>query len=598
MNMTNIHASPTTEEDWLFDHADQRDQPRVVNPITRYLCGAAYVSTRFADQVIKELTEDGHRAVTPSIGYDVEPVIRHAYRARRIWLTQHLLLTFLLVSGLVLAPVGTFLLLTVALLLLVPSLVTARDKGSRWKMVGWIVLAFVILNCVAGPFFALFMALNADNYTGSWSDPSWSDPTIATDEGMSAGTRYTLETTVMAVVTFAVVAVCRATQLRVLTTELAAGSEHSAPIVSGSLTTHRLATVAAAQHGNVVLHSGYNPFLGAGQVVDAWSVAVELKAAPQVDALVRPRRAPETPVAIDPVELNRYVKHRLAALRSPDLPERERMDGLSLRDQVVASGTRWRNFPLVDERLRLPYSVASRRAIEEIIRHPQSSARHFLRASVGAESKTISRPDGTTIMPAEHQSIVVTTFSHIAVEGGLLYVEAITAVLGPIKQKYLDIDQYATGESMAGPAFVETLTSFGPTVLLAPVRLAQTIVQRISAARRSAKAERSSTQDPVYDFGATAEVRQLASSGRPVTYLQSLDASKYAKLLQRRINEAIIDFLRASGIDTSEYETRVNVFTNNGVMIGGDNYGAAAGGDGARAYAAPNGTAKAKEPSA
>jgi hypothetical protein len=590
--MTNIHASPTTDEDWLFDHADQRDQPRVVNPITRYLCGATYVNARFADQVIKELTEDGHRAVTPSIGYDIEPVIRHAYRARRIWLAQHVLLTFLLVSGLVLAPVGTFLLLSVALLLVVPSLVTARDKASRWKMVGMIVLAFVVLNCVAGPLLGLFMALNAEDYTGSWSDP-----TVTPDEGMSAGSRYALEATVMAVVTFAVVTMCRAVQLRVLTTELSAGSEHSAPVVTGSLTTHRLATVAAAQHGNVVLHSGYNPFLGAGQVEDAWSVAIELKAAPYVEGMVRQRSAPETSVAIDPVELNRYVKHRLAALRSPDLPERERMDGLSLRDQVIASGTRWRNFPLVDERLRLPYSVASRRAIEEIIRHPQSSARHFLRASVGAESKMISRSDGTTIMPAEHQSIVVTTFSHIAVEGGLLYVETITAVLGPIRQEFLDIDQYPAGESMAGPAFVETLTSFGPTVLLAPVRLAQTIVQRISAARRSTKAERSSTQDPVYDFGATAEVRQLASSRQPVTYLQRLDASKYAKLMQRRINEAIIDFLRASGIDTSEYETRVNVFTNNGVMIGGDNYGAAAGGDGARADGSPNGTAKAKEPS-
>jgi len=75
----------------------------------------------------------------------------------------------------------------------------------------------------------------------------------------------------------------------------------------------------------------------------------------------------------------------------------------------------------------------------------------------------------------------------------------------------------------------------------------------------------------------------MASSLSPVTYLQRLDASKYAKLLERRINEAVIDYLRDQGIDTSEYENRVNVFTNNGVMIAGDNLGSAAGGDNAKA---------------
>jgi hypothetical protein len=582
--MTELQNLSTAEDEWLFDHADQPS--RRVNhlaPITRYLCGATYISSRFADRVIRELMPDGHRAVVPAIGYDVEPVVRHAYRARRIWLTQHILITLLLAVGLALVPVGATILVLVAFLLFVPSLVARRSDGINWKLVLGVVVALFGLSCLLGPLVAYLQQAR-----GSGGSEQWEAPPSA-GEGMSPAAEYGLGAGVLIVVAFMIALSCRATMLRVLATELAAGSDLRPPEVTGVLTAHRLETVRAAQYGNIVLHSDYNPFLGAGIVSNAWSTAIELKPALPDDGFPRPRQAAEgrfrSTVVIDPVDLNRFVKHRLAALRSPDLPERERMEGLILRDQIIATGTRWRNFPLIDDRLRLPYSVASRRAMDEIIRNPQSSARHFLRASIGTESKPITRSDGTLIMPAEHNGVVVTAFSHIAVEGGLLYVETITAVLGPIKRKYLDMDQYVPDESVIGDAFGDAVRSFGPSVLLAPVRLVQTIAERFSASRQRAKADKSSANDAAYDFGATREVREMASSLTPVTYLQRLDASKYAKLLERRINEAVIDYLREKGIDTSEYERRVNVFTNNGVMIAGDNLGAAAGGDNARASA-------------
>jgi hypothetical protein len=39
----------------------------------------------------------------------------------------------------------------------------------------------------------------------------------------------------------------------------------------------RLRVIDTAQHGNVVLHSGYEPFVGAGQQLNAWSIATELR---------------------------------------------------------------------------------------------------------------------------------------------------------------------------------------------------------------------------------------------------------------------------------------------------------------------------------
>ncbi|MEV0716464.1 hypothetical protein [Asanoa sp. NPDC050611] len=347
--------------------------------------------------------------------------------------------------------------------------------------------------------------------------------------------------------------------------------------------------MAAAQHGNIVLHDGYNPFLGAGRVTDAWSVAVELKPARPADGFLPPRRPPDAPepppVAIDPVALNRHVKQRLAALSSPDLPDGAAFTSLHLRDQIIASGTRWRGFPLVDQRLRVPYSVATREAMDEIVRHPQSSARHFLRVSVGAESRAILRPDRTVVMPAEHQSVMVTTFTHIAVEGGMLYVENVAAMLGPIRRPYLDIDHYTPGTDVWWEAFKDCLRTAGADIALAPFRLTITLARRVLAWWRSGVADQSSIDDEVYDYGARDEVRQMASLSWPLTYLQRLDSTKYAKLVQRRINDAVVDFLRRNGVDTSEYEERVSSYTNNGVVINGDNYGAAAAGEQAKATA-------------
>ena len=486
--MTELRTHSTIDDHWLFDHADQPSQPvHRLGPITRYLCGATYISSWFADRVIGELMPDGHRAVVPAIGYDVEPVLRHAYRARRIWLTQHILITLLIAAGLAVVPVSTGILILVALLLFVPSLVAHRSDGINWKLVLGAVAALVVLSCLIGPLVAFMHQTR-----GSGGLEQWEEPAPSIDQGVHPAVEHGLGAAVLIVIAFVIALACRNTMLRVLATELAPGTERRPPQVTGTLNAHRLETVSAAQHGNIVLHSDYNPFLGAGIVSNAWSTAIELKPVPQEAGFLRPRQTAEDgarrSVAIDPVALNRHVKHRLAALRSPDLAERERMDGLTLRDQIIAGGTRWRNFPLVDERLRLPYSIASRRAMEEIIRHPQSSARHFLRASIGAESKPITRSDGTQIMPAEHHGVVVTAFSHIAVEGGLLYVETITTVLGPIRQEYLDMDQYVAGDGVIGDAFRDTARSFGPAILLAPVRLTQTIAERFSASRQRAKA--------------------------------------------------------------------------------------------------------------
>jgi hypothetical protein len=84
------------------------------------------------------------------------------------------------------------------------------------------------------------------------------------------------------------------------------------------------------------------------------------------------------------------------------------------------------------------------------------------------------------------------------------------------------------------------------------------------------RATRDAGEYLVYDYGARASVRELGSAGRYTTYLQKLDWEKYSKFVERRMNEAVLDYLTAAGVDAAEYRERVRIVQNNGVMITGD----------------------------
>jgi hypothetical protein len=69
---------------------------------TRYLCAAAYLNSSFANPVIGDLV-GSHRAVVPSRGIDLVPVIRHCLKARKMQLVRDVLLAALLFLGLFLS---------------------------------------------------------------------------------------------------------------------------------------------------------------------------------------------------------------------------------------------------------------------------------------------------------------------------------------------------------------------------------------------------------------------------------------------------------------------------------------------------------------
>lgn len=81
-----------------FGHAPRRE-PGPPGRATRQLCAAAYDDQSFAEVVLDELV-GSRRAVARSVDVDLEPVIWHSLRARRLELGRDLALSAILIAGL------------------------------------------------------------------------------------------------------------------------------------------------------------------------------------------------------------------------------------------------------------------------------------------------------------------------------------------------------------------------------------------------------------------------------------------------------------------------------------------------------------------
>jgi hypothetical protein len=82
---------------WPRKPSDER--PGWVSDATRHLCAAAYLDRKFRDLVIRKVYSDAHHRVAPSSGFNLIPVLRHAWRARIIDDVHHACLVTVLILG-------------------------------------------------------------------------------------------------------------------------------------------------------------------------------------------------------------------------------------------------------------------------------------------------------------------------------------------------------------------------------------------------------------------------------------------------------------------------------------------------------------------
>jgi hypothetical protein len=554
------HARAAEElaPDEFFTHAPSQPSGPLSNA-TRYLCAAAYLNPAFANMVIGELLAS-HRAVVPSLGIDLVPIIRHCLNARRAQILRDVLLTVFLLAGLLFATTSIIGILIIAFVfgLVLPGVDWERHSIGLKVLTG-VAIAFVVA------LFIFFVLLQPIFDLASRSPSEFG---LVAGVGGKTGIALLIFLGLVGTTLFGY----SYSMFKTFSEQLRPGARAGNFQPAAPHAEARIDQVAAAQYGNMAIYAGENPFIGTGVRGKSWSIAIELDHA-QPSSQGRERRTPKSRgyVAIDPVELHQAIRARLLKLRDEDLPGNERISSLTVHDHVVGDGhCRW-DSPIVDSVGAMPYSEATPEAIDALIRHPAAGLRYYQRVCVSAEGQAVWTRQREVIGSTD-QEIAASAFIYIAVEGRMFYLEFVPATLPPVLSRYHLIDRLpkiTSGRFMTKASLHAASTAF-QDMIRAPFGVVGTIWRTISE-RRAFQEEAVAAKDYVFaDVGARISVREIGSASSPRTFLQRLDAAKYTKIIERLVTDTVFDFLVDKGVDTSAYQESASAVINTNYNIAGN----------------------------
>jgi hypothetical protein len=513
-------------------------RPEFKYTATMHLAAAAYVGRGFRDRVLDDVYHRPNRTVAPNPGIEPVTIMRHVFRANAIALAECGILfggfVFLILTG-----PGVFLaMLFLAIWACLGAPVSALESrvlssttGARPRrylhprlVVGLVSVVAVIM--------ALVAILAVPQLTRIFVTSSFGVEIYYFPRGADPGDDIVAAAIILAVlgVVCAVCGYLRAKGINAIPDETAPGVPRDA----------RVACIAEAQDAPVIVHNASRrPFIGAGEEVETWELAIALRPADRGED-------GEGALTVDPVDLNRAVRERLEQLRS-DSPATTSVPNLELSDHLLVSGL------AVSGPLRRPEEFGAAgygyRTIEEFQRDPRTPARHYLRCqtdSWGGE-------------------LVATVFVHCALQGESLYVECSSHLLPPTIWRY---HVFGARPMKAGTLFLGALQGFASMpgrLVRSPQRLGRELARMVRNAWRKTRLFNAA---PV-DYGALVGIRELGAGDDWNDYFQHRDQIKYIGILEKQILDAIGSYLSENNVDLGEFEQRVFAIINNGVM----NYG-------------------------
>jgi uncharacterized protein YybS (DUF2232 family) len=296
-----------------------------------------------------------------------------------------------------------------------------------------------------------------------------------------------------------------------------------------------------SQDGNVIVYSGFSPFVGSGFDIGGWSFALDIrKGKEQMGKTAKPQD-------FDVVELYDYLNDSLMELN---------LEGMNIEDKVYVNG---RDIRFDTRFLADPFDRPCSQIEPSLLRHfmsnPTRTIRHY---------RCIRIVDWSG-------ELVLSIFFRLSKIGHNLFIEASYFLLTPLDNYYHKIDAMNLT-----PTWKQQLILLAESTFMFPFvwvfslgSMLFKISHPVRMFLRNRYIKHAINENLAFDYGATTSIREKSSSSTYDRYFQKLDKEMYIKIIERQILDKITIFLDSKEIDTSDFKQQKTEVFNNGVIISG-----------------------------
>lgn len=305
---------------------------------------------------------------------------------------------------------------------------------------------------------------------------------------------------------------------------------------------------------NIVIYSGFLPFIGTGINLDGWSFATNVTYGKET-ALGETL----TPMPFEVRELYEQVQKRLESMN---------LLGMQFQEMVYVNGLDVRDHEdILPDKYGRPVQLLQAAALDATMAGSDPQVRHYKWIRVHYAQ----------------DALILSFFLRFSLRGNNLFTELSRFLLTPPADAYQELDNRRKPEKerrilkLIGKVVASLLLP--PLSVISGVLLPLEIVTRFISdwgERRRKRREYKEMceeidENPLYDWGITSSIRDLVGSQRYDRYFQKLDKDMYNKVIERTILDTIVDFLGDHNISTADLKERRTSILNNGVIVQGGN---------------------------
>ncbi|MFW6692854.1 hypothetical protein [Streptomyces sp. MAR4 CNX-425] len=567
--MISTHALPAKET---------VDEPTAA---TRHLCAGMYVDERFRDLVIDEVCTAPYRRVAPSYGFDIVPVMRHAWRAAALSTVLRVALVGAVAVPALAGALPCAVLLGCGLALLwllrVTRMLREADRKRQpkrtskrryWKLVIFesdlLRLVFPRWKAEKPPVFrhirVVALSVTATGVVVAVSHPGQALVALAVAMGTAV--------LCLAVGATRQLMLNRIHRARNLRPARLSGRQRAADLQQR----HACAVYRRPRHSEddddeeegltfFTVFGDRSPFVGAGELVYQWNPPMNIQ-------LLRPSEDDGAQLhdlehREPPFQTHELVDHLREAMRLLDTDSQDVRLPIQVRDRVYVAETD----VAADPSLALSLDDAE---LQAVINTPGARRHHFLEVTA----------------PMAGSEFVATVLLRVSVQGRTLSIFMAACVLAHTPRSFQRTEEFGQQGAMA--VVLSAFCELG--ALPREIQKSWRVVRHLRALGKAAVLPRGLTSEPRRNIltGSRVSIREKASQAWSKVQLEKSDILGQMKTIELRLLRAASDFLSTKDVDISEFTNRALKIINSGIFNFGDNnnFNNNAVGDGAHAGAA------------